>query len=89
MRKVDLYVYGNIISRNDIRWHPDGESYFIEPDTNLDLSEAIIVQGDMVVDDIYFGKKIVCCSGDMQAFGTSIPTLDINEIHNADNGHPV
>lgn len=67
-----MYVYGNIISRGDISWNPAGDGYSMESDAQLDLSEAIIIQGDLVIDDINFGKKIVCCSGDIQAYGTSI-----------------
>lgn len=68
MTKVDLYVNGNIISNGDVLTRADAEylqrqCYVSE--NEVDLSEAIIIDGDLVVDEINFGKKIVCCAGDI------------------------
>ena len=70
MAKVDLYVYGNIISNGDVLTSANSEhlqKQWYVSDNEVDLSEAIIIHGDLVVDDINFGKKLVCCSGDIMA----------------------
>ena len=70
MTKVDLYVYGNIISNGDFLTSVDSEDFEKQSyvnDNEVDLSEAIIIHGDLVVDEINTGKKFVCCSGDIMA----------------------
>ena len=65
MKKVDLFVYGNIFFKRDVQAEKNGSVESSVSDTHIDLSDAIIVKGDMIVDDINFGKKIVCCTGDI------------------------
>ena len=74
MKKVDLYVYGNIISNGDVLTSRDSkqiEKQSYVNDNEVDLSEAIIIHGDLVVDEINIGKKFVCCSGDIMAKKTA------------------
>ena len=86
MKKVDIYVYGNIIYKNDAMFHREGDIMSNVSDKQVDISEAVVIKGDMVVKDVNFNKKLVCCSGDLMRRKSELAEMSDNiqqEVHEA------
>ncbi len=63
-RRYDLYVHGNLVSYSYVacRRKPAGIECNV-PYEDVDLNYGIIIEGDMVVDNLYTKNKIVGASG--------------------------
>lgn len=78
MRKVDIYVYGNIIFKNDAMSRKGGDIISNVSDKQVDISEAVVIKGDMLVKDVNFNKKLVCCSGDLMKRKSELTEMSDN-----------
>ena len=71
MKKVTLFVYGNILCRDDFatttKKNFDDAYVYAKPD-EYDLSEAIVVNGNLICDYMDIKSHKVACTGSITAF---------------------
>ena len=85
-RKFDLYVHGNIITKNYLASGalPDANIFWHVPYESVDLNHGIIVEGDLVVDSLYTVNKLVGCSGFLSGRGLGIFSEDFESAKGKD-----
>ena len=74
--KVTLFVNGNIFCREDFGTTTQtnlDNGYFLAKPDDFDLSEAIIVEGNLICDNMDIKSHIVACTGDIVSFNGEMP----------------
>lgn len=66
MKKIDLYVHGNIICQDNLTFNGSLGAISIcahTPAENCDLDNAIVIHGDLIVSGMTVNARSIACSG--------------------------
>lgn len=64
--KPTVYVKGNIIAINKLAVRGGGKLESFLPEDGLDLSESIVIEGDVTLDSLIVHNGFVAASGEIQ-----------------------
>lgn len=74
--KVTLFVNGNILCRDDFSTTTETDLENVTPHAiadNFDLSDALIVNGNLIVDGMDVKSHKIACTGYVVAYGGQMP----------------
>lgn len=86
-RRFDLYVHGNLISNGYLAcWSKPAGIEGNVPYEEIDPMYGIIIEGDMIVDNLYTRNKKVGVSGYTSGRGAMVKSKHNNPLHNHAHG---